>query len=189
MIPNEKQLKSISKFLSFILRHHPEQIGITLDKDGWVDIDSLLTQANHPERGFTGNPLTYEILLEVVENNDKKRFTLSEDGKRIRAAQGHSTAQVQVEHKVATPPQILYHGTAERSVPSILEQGLHSASRHFVHLSADAETAVKVGSRHGKPVVLTIDTVAMLAAEHQFYLADNGVWLTENVPPQFIGKL
>lgn len=90
---------------------------------------------------------------------------------------------------MATPPQILYHGTAERSVPSILEQGLHSASRHFVHLSADAETAVKVDSRHGKPVVLTIDTVAMLAAGHQFYLADNGVWLTENIPPQFIGKL
>jgi len=158
MILNEKQLKSISKFLSFILRHHPEQIGITLDKDGWVDIDTLLTQVNHPEHGFTGNPLT-------------------------------STAQVQVEHKVATPPQILYHGTAERSVPSILEQGLHSASRHFVHLSADAATAVNVGSRHGKPLVLTIDTVAMLAAGHQFYLADNGVWLTENVPPQFIGKL
>ena len=102
MILNEKRLKSISKFLSFILRHHPEQIGITLDKDGWVDIDTLLTQVNHPERGFTGNPLTHEVLLEVVENNDKKRFTLSEDGKRIRAAQGHSTAQVQVEHKVAT---------------------------------------------------------------------------------------
>ena len=84
MILNEKQLKSISKFLSFILRHHPEQIGITLDKDGWVDIDTLLTQANHSDRDFTGNPLTYEILLEVVENNDKKRFTLSEDGKRIR---------------------------------------------------------------------------------------------------------
>lgn len=85
MILKEKQLKSISKFLSFILRHHPEQIGITLDKDGWVDIDTLLTQVNHPEHGFTGNPLTYEVLLEVVENNDKKRFTLSEDGKRIRA--------------------------------------------------------------------------------------------------------
>ena len=102
MILNEKQLKSVSKFLSFILRHHPEQIGITLDKDGWVDIDTLLTQVNHPERGFTGNPLTYEVLLEVVENNDKKRFTLSEDGKRIRAAQGHSTAQVCI-----LPPVIL----------------------------------------------------------------------------------
>ena len=134
MILNEKQLKSISKFLSFILRHHPEQIGITLDKDGWVDIDTLLTQVNHPERGFTGNPLTYEILMEVVENNDKKRFTVSEDGKRIRAAQGHSTAQVQVEHKVATPPQILYHGTAERSVPSILEQGLHILPRAILFI-------------------------------------------------------
>ena len=103
----------------------------------------------------------------------------SETANAIRDCTRSSTAQVQVEHKVATPPQILYHGTAERSVPSILEQGLHSASRHFCPLSADAETAVKVGSRHGKPVVLTIDTVAMLAAGHQFYLADNGVWLTE----------
>ena len=94
MIINEKQLKSISKFLSFILRHHPEQIGITLDKDGWVDIDTLLTQANHPERGFTGNPLTYEILLEVVENNDKKRFTISEDG-GARSFDGTSSGRTQ----------------------------------------------------------------------------------------------
>ena len=110
MILNEKQLKSISKFLSFILRHHPEQIGITLDKDGWVDIDTLLTQVNHPERGFTGNPLTYEILLEVVENNDKKRFTLSEDGKRIRAAQGHSTAQVRTQSGDASSDFVSRYG-------------------------------------------------------------------------------
>ena len=125
----------------------------------------------------------------MVENNDKKRFTLLKTANASALHKVIRRHKVQVEHKVATPPQILYHGTAERSVPSILEQGLHSASRHFVHLSTDAATAVNVGSRHGKPVVLTIDTVAMLAAGHQFYLADNGVWLTETVPPQFIGKL
>ena len=131
MILNEKQLKSISKFLSFILRHHPEQIGITLDKDGWVDIDTLLTQANHPERGFTGNPLTYEILLEVVENNDKKRFTLSKTANASALRKVIRRHKFRVEHKVATPPQILYHGTAERSVPSILSKACIPASRHF----------------------------------------------------------
>ena len=189
MISNEKQHKSVSKFLSLILRHRPEQIGITLDKNGWVDIDILLAQANHPKHNFTGVLLTYDTLMEIVETNDKKRFTVSEDGKRIRAAQGHSTKQGEIQHRVATPPEILYHGTAEKSVQSIFGQGLHAGSRHFVHLSADIETAIKVGSRHGKPVVLTIDTAAMLADGHQFYLADNGVWLTENVPAKFIAKL
>ena len=103
MILKEKQLKSISKFLSFILRHHPEQIGITLDKDGWVDIDTLLTQVNHPERGFTGNPLTYEVLLEVVENNDKKRFTLLKTANASALHKVIRRHKVQVEHKVATP--------------------------------------------------------------------------------------
>ncbi len=189
MILNEKQQKSVSKFLSLILRHRPEQIGITLDKNGWVDIDILLAQANHPKHNFTGVALTYDTLMEIVENNDKKRFTISEDGKRIRAAQGHSTKQVEIQYCATIPPDILYHGTAEKSVQSIFGQGLHAGSRHFVHLSADIETAIKVGSRHGKPVVLTINTAAMLADGHQFYLADNGVWLTENVPAKFIAKL
>jgi len=125
----------------------------------------------------------------IIEKNDKKRFTISEDGKRIRAAQGHSTKQVDIQYCATTPPDILYHGTAEKSVQSIFGQGLHAGSRHFVHLSADIETAIKVGSRHGKPVVLTINTAAMLADGHQFYLADNGVWLTEKVPSKFIAKL
>ena len=139
-----------------------------MDKNGWVDIDILLAQVNHPKHNFTGVSLTYDTLMEIVETNDKKRFTVSEDGKRIRAAQGHSTKQVEIQHRVATPPDILYHGTAEKSVQSIFGQGLHAGSRHFVHLSADIETAIKVGSRHGKPVVLTIDTAAMLADGRQF---------------------
>ena len=134
----------------------------------------------------TGLCITREVLMEVVETNDKKRFTVSEDGSRIRAAQGHSTQQVQIEHQAAEPPAVLFHGTAEKSLSSIRGQGLHGVSRHYVHLSADEETAVKVGARHGKPVVLRIDTAAMTAAGHKFYLADNGVWLTESVPPQYI---
>ena len=181
---NEQQRKSVSKFFSLILRHRPEQIGLTLDKNGWADIDDLLAKANLHNR--TGLCITREVLMEVVETNDKKRFTVSEDGNRIRAAQGHSTQQVQIEHQAAEPPALLYHGTAEKSLSSIRGQGLHGASRHYVHLSADEETAVKVGARHGKPVVLRIDTAAMTAAGHKFYLADNGVWLTESVPPQYI---
>ena len=138
---NEQQRKSVSKFFSLILRHRPEKIGLTLDKNGWADIDELLAKANLHNR--TGLCITCEVLMEVVETNDKKRFTVSEDGSRIRAAQGHSTQQVQIEHQAAEP-------------------------------------------RHGKPVVLRIDTAAMTAAGHKFYLADNGVWLTESVPPQYI---
>lgn len=181
---NEQQRKSISKFFSLILRHRPEQIGLTLDKNGWADIDELLAKANLHNR--TDLCITREVLMEVVETNDKKRFTVSEDGSRIRAAQGHSTQQVQIEHQTAEPPAVLFHGTAEKSLSSIRGQGLHGVSRHYVHLSADEETAVKVGARHGKPVVLRIDTAAMTAAGHKFYLADNGVWLTESVPPQYI---
>ena len=181
---NEQQRKSISKFLSLILRHRPEQIGLTLDKNGWADIGELLAKAGRHNR--TGLCITREVLMEVVATNDKKRFTVSENGSRIRAAQGHSTRQVQIEHQAAEPPAVLYHGTVEKHLPSIRGQGLHGVSRHYVHLSADEETAVKVGARHGKPVVLRIDTAAMTAAGHKFYLADNGVWLTESVPPQYI---
>ena len=181
---NEQQRKSVSKFFSLILRHRPEQIGLTLDKNGWADIDELLAKANLHNR--TGLCITREVLMEIVATNDKKRFTVSEDGSRIRAAQGHSTQQVQIEHQAAEPPAVLYHGTAEKHLPSIRGQGLHGVSRHYVHLSADEETAVKVGARHGKPVVLRIDTAVMTAASHKFYLADNGVWLTESVPPQYI---
>ena len=145
----------ISKFLSYILRHHPESIGITLDSDGWVEINLLLAQAQ-------------------------------KHGRRIRAAQGHSTAQVSMNLAPQTPPDVLYHGTATRFLDSIMRQGLQAGARHHVHLSADRETAVKVGQRHGKPVVLRVDAAAMHQAGRAFYLSDNQVWLTEAVPPQYL---
>ena len=172
---------AISKFLSYVLRHHPESIGIQLDSEGWADVDTLLQQAQKHNR-----PLTRQMLEEVVENNSKKRFTLSEDGTRIRAAQGHSTTQVNIQYTPTQPPEVLYHGTAIQFVDSIRAQGLLAGSRHHVHLSADVVTAKQVGQRHGKPVVLHIQAKAMTQAGHLFYLSDNGVWLTEHVPAKFI---
>lgn len=176
--------RKYSKFLSYVLRHHPEEIGIQLDENGWTDVAILLRQAQAHQR-----PLTYEKLLDIVENNDKKRFTFSEDKQKIRAAQGHSTSQVAMKMNAVQPPEILYHGTATRFVESILVQGLLKQSRHHVHLSADPQTAIKVGQRHGKPVVLKIDSGKMHAQGISFYLSDNGVWLCEHVAPEFLSIL
>lgn len=169
-----------SKFLSFVLRHKPEAIGLTLDDTGWVEVDELITRAN-----ANGEKLTRELIERVVAENDKKRFTLSEDGKRIRAAQGHSV-YVELGLSPKEPPEILYHGTATRFLDSIRAKGLIAGSRQHVHLSRDEATATKVGQRHGKPVVLRITAGEMLRAGNKFYLSENGVWLTESVPVEFI---
>lgn len=171
----------ISKFLSYVLRHHPESIGIQLDSEGWADVEILLQQAQKHQR-----PLTRDVLQEVVATNSKKRFALSEDGTRIRALQGHSTAQVTIQYAPVQPPEVLYHGTATRFVDSIRAKGLLSGSRHHVHLSPNVATATQVGQRHGKPIVLTIQAAKMAQAGHLFYLSDNGVWLTAHVPTEFI---
>ncbi len=176
-----KQLDKISKFLSYILRHQPEAIGITLDSDGWVNIDSLIMHANQH-----GEPLTTKLIELVVKTNDKKRFTISDDGLKIRAAQGHSTQQVKINHAEQIPPEFLYHGTATRFIDSIKKQGLVAGSRHYVHLSGDEKTAIKVGERHGKPIVLKVKTLQMYQQGFKFYLADNGVWLTNTVPNTFL---
>jgi putative RNA 2'-phosphotransferase len=165
-----------SKFLSLVLRHRPEFVGIALDEAGWVEVDRLLEAL-----GRHGRPLTRAELDHVVATNDKRRFALSDDGLRIRASQGHSVA-VELQYEPLAPPELLYHGTAESSLPSIRRCGLRRGSRHHVHLSPDAATARRVGQRHGRPVVLVVRAGAMHAAGHVFYLSANGVWLTEHVP-------
>lgn len=169
-----------SKFLSYVLRHAPESINLSLDAHGWADIDALIEKARN-----NGQTLDLASLQRIVAESDKKRFTISDDGKRIRAAQGHSVS-VNLALSPHQPPDVLYHGTATRFLANIEAQGLVSGSRQQVHLSADIETAQKVGQRHGKPVVLVIDTKGMFADGLKFYHADNGVWLTDTVPVNYI---
>ncbi|WP_215404299.1 RNA 2'-phosphotransferase [Janthinobacterium sp. JC611] len=171
-----------SKFLSLILRHAPEKIGLALDPQGWADIGQLLAQsARH------GRRLSREQLDDVVARDSKTRYAISDDGMRIRANQGHSLAAVDIDLPPATPPAMLYHGTASRFVDAIRAGGLLPGARKHVHLSSNRETAVAVGARHGKPVVLTVDAAAMQAQGHVFYVSANGVWLTQAVPAGFIG--
>lgn len=169
-----------SKFLSLILRHEPERVGLKLDQAGWVGVDELLAAVNRH-----GESLTLEQLKHVVATNDKKRFAFSDDGKRIRSSQGHSV-DVELQYEPQVPPEFLYHGTPERFVESIRATGLNKGQRHHVHLSPDPQTAAKVGQRRGRPVVLTIRSGEMHRKGHIFYHSANGVWLVEHVPPQFI---
>jgi putative RNA 2'-phosphotransferase len=170
----------VSKFLSLVLRHKPEKVGVELDREGWVSVSRLL-QALEAH----GLPLTPDELREVVRANDKQRFSFSPDGLSIRASQGHSV-KVALGYEPSEPPEALYHGTAERFLPSIRRQGLLKGSRHHVHLSEQQATAVAVGRRYGRPVVLTIASGAMHADGRQFFRSANGVWLTEHVPARYI---
>ncbi len=176
----EKNITRLSKFLSYVLRHAPEEIGLVLGEGGWVATDDLIAKAR-----AHGQDLTPDILREIVATNDKKRFTLSPDGMRIRAAQGHSVA-VDLELAPAAPPAVLYHGTAAAVLDKILAEGLKPQARRHVHLSADRETARKVGMRHGKPVILVVAAACMREDGVTFYQADNGVWLTEAVAPHYL---
>ena len=168
----------IGKYLCFILRHHPEKIGITLDEHGWADVDELL--AGISERC----PLCREQLEEIVRTDAKSRYSFSADGQLIRCNQGHSIP-VDVELEQVLPPEFLWHGTAERFLPAIFQEGLRRMSRLYVHLSATPEIAQTVGARHGKPVVLRVQTGKMAEDGYAFYRSVNGVWLTEAVPLQF----
>lgn len=170
----------ISKFLSLVLRHEPHKAGVTLDAAGWVDVDDLIRGC-----AAAGVSFTRQELDEVVATNDKRRFAFSPDGQRIRASQGHSV-EVELDYAPAQPPPLLYHGTADRFLTSIQAEGLVKGQRHHVHLSAQRDTAEAVGKRHGRPVILMIDTGAMLTAGYTFYQSANGVWLVDHVPPQFM---
>lgn len=175
-----RYLRKTSKFLSLILRHKPEMIGLTLDAQGWAHVEELLQKIN-----AHGHALTLEDLQVVVAQNDKQRFAFSADGTRIRANQGHSLP-IDLGLQPVVPPGELYHGTAQHNLLSIREKGLLKGSRHHVHLSSDEETARKVGARYGNPVVLRIATDRMHADGVLFYQADNGVWLTDEVPVAYI---
>lgn len=170
-----------SRFLSLILRHKPETIGITLDEHGWADVNALLDGVNR-----TGKyALDRAKLEEIVRTDEKQRYSFSEDGTKIRANQGHSV-QVDVELTELTPPEYLWHGTAERFAERILTEGLKPMSRLYVHLSPDEETARRVGVRHGKLYLLRVHTGEMARQGYRFFRSENGVWLTKHVPPQFL---
>ena len=176
----KKHIQKVSRLLAKVLRHSPEDLGIALDEAGWVDVSALLNALDE-----YGLPTTTAQLETIVATNDKKRFTLSPEHQKIRAAQGHSV-EVTLGLSPKTPPTVLYHGTAASAVDAIMTEGLRPQSRQQVHLSADTQTATKVGKRHGAPVILTVDTKAMLAKGARFFQADNGVWLTDAVAPEFL---
>lgn len=169
-----------SKFLSLLLRHSPEEIGLVLSQDGWASISDLIQLTQNGRVSFSR-----ELIEELVRTSDKKRFVLSEDGERIRANQGHSI-EVDLGLVLRRPPAVLYHGTATRFLDSILAQGLLRRDRQHVHLSVDVETALKVGKRHGRPVILRVDALGLYETGAAFFLSENGVWLTDFVPASYL---
>lgn len=175
-----RELVQKSKLLSRILRHRPDSIGLKLDKQGWCDVAELLKKL-----ADAGTPISDDELQEIIATSDKQRFSLNCDRTRIRAAQGHSIT-VDLKLRVKTPPPVLYHGTVEKFLPSIRKHGLLPGSRHDVHLSADRKTAEAVGARRGQPIVLVIETYALVKAGVEFKESDNGVWLVGAIPAQNI---
>jgi len=176
----EKQRVHISRLLSFVLRHKPETIGIQLDHEGWVPVTTLLAALQ-----THGSPVSMDELQEVVATNEKQRFAFSADGMCIRASQGHSIT-VDLGYQPVAPPEILYHGTGEKYIQQIRQEGLRKRSRRHVHLSPDHATALAVGQRHGKPVILEVLAGAMARNGYRFFLSDNGVWLTDAVPVEYL---
>lgn len=174
-------LQSTSKYMSLILRHKPEVIGITLDEHGWANVDELIEGINRT------HPLTMETLEQIVREDGKQRYSFNEDKTLIRANQGHSIP-VDVELEEVEPPEILYHGTGEKYTDSIDMQGLLPKTRLYVHLSGDMETAKKVGQRHGKPVIYRVLSGKMYKDGILFYRSVNGVWLTKSVPVKYLEK-
>lgn len=183
MSRNKDSMKGLSVFVSLVLRHQPEAAGVTLDEHGWANVDELLEGMNR-----AGRNIDLEKLKQIVAEDEKGRYRFSEDGTLIRANQGHSVP-VDVELEEKEPPAVLYHGTAERFMESIMEQGLKPMNRLYVHLSKDYETAVKVGKRHGTPVVLRVDTAKMSEDGEKFYLSENGVWLTKKVGREYLAPV
>jgi putative RNA 2'-phosphotransferase len=176
----DKRLIGVGKYLAKYLRHAPHELGLELQAGGWVLVDDLLAAAE--KNGF---PISSDELVVCVETNDKQRFAFDVSGEMIRANQGHSV-EVDLQLEEREPPEFLYHGMVERFLPSILKEGLVRGKRHHIHLSKDLETARKVGSRRGKPIILQVDAGRMYRDGHKFLLSANGVWLTDAVPPGYV---
>ncbi len=170
----------LSRLLSYVLRHRPDEFGLELDKGGWVSVEALLAAVQK-----SSHETTLDDVKEVVRRSDKQRFALSADGLRIRANQGHSV-DVDLALDPVEPPELLFHGTVQKALPSIREEGLLRGRRHHVHLSPDRATASAVGARRGRPIILTVKAAEMHAEGHEFYRSLNDVWLTYAVPPGFI---
>lgn len=171
-------MKHISKFLSVVLRHQPEKIGLVLDKNGWAVVDELLDKL----------PMDIDLsgLKQVVDTNDKQRFTFNDDFTKIRANQGHSINHINLDLEPLLPPEILYHGTVPKFIENIKNEGLKRMNRQHVHLSGNRDTANKVGSRRGQPIILQIRALEMFKDGLTFYKSKNGVWLTNHVPVNYI---
>lgn len=180
---NDKNKKHISKFLSLVLRHAPEEIKLNLDENGWADIDELILKSKTKNINFTVDELD-----EIVKTNEKKRFSFNDSKTKIRANQGHSI-NIEIGLEPSEPPHILFHGTGEKTIDLILETGIKKMNRQHVHLSQDLETATKVGSRHGKPKILKVRTGEMHQSGIVFFVSDNGVWLTDFVDKKYIELL
>lgn len=180
---DKKQHTKLSRFLSLVLRHKPEEIGLNLDTNGWADVKELITKMN-----AYGKAIDFETLELIIDTNDKKRFSLSEDKTRIRANQGHSI-KIDLGYEAKIPPAVLYHGTGSKFVDSIYKSGIKKKNRHHVHLSPDIATARTVGQRHGQPVIFEVATGLMHKEGFVFYESENGVWLTEEVPVRFLKKV
>ena len=178
----ERRLERLSKFISMILRHKPEVIGITLDEHGWADVDELIKGINETGEEVEFNKTTLE---KIVKTDKKQRYSVSQDKTLIRANQGHSIP-VDVELEKKEPPKILYHGTGVKSVKAIQEQGLLPMERLYVHLSTDVETATNIGKRHGTPVIFKVNTEQMQKDGYDFFQSVNGVWLTKEVPAKYL---
>ena len=174
-------LIEVSRYLSFVLRHRPDQAGVELDAHGWARVDELIEGVSKK------HPITMEMLEEIVRTDDKMRYSFNEGRTLIRANQGHSV-EVDVELSELDPPDVLYHGTAEKYVGFIEREGLIPKSRLYVHLSADYDTAVKVGQRHGEVVVYYVDCRSMRRDGYRFFLSKNGVWLTKSVPALYLKR-
>ena len=174
--------QEFSKFLSFILRHKPEEIGVSLEDNGWINIDKLIKAINNHEASKW--VIDLDILEQIVANDNKQRYSFNDNKTKIRANQGHSIKELVMNFKeVETPPEYLYHGTSKKNFEMIKEAcGLLPMSRQMVHLSGDIETASKVGKRHGDLIVLQINTCRLLDLNHKIYISDNGVYLVDSVP-------